>query len=89
MALHTQLKTLAQTALCLCVFATSAPASAQQGICVAPQRPACPQNVARIPQHEFTFSRLIFADNPVAVHELGDYVGFPHWHLCYQAHDPN
>ena len=53
------------------------PAIAQQGICVAPQRPVCPLVVQTVPQYEFTFSRLIFADNPVAVHELGDYVGFP------------
>jgi len=52
MALHTQLKTLAQTAICFCILATSAPATAQHGICVAPQRPVCPQNVARVPQHE-------------------------------------
>jgi len=89
MALHTQLKTLAQTAICFCILATSAPATAQHGICVAPQRPVCPQNVARIPQHEFTFSRLIFADNPVAVHELGDYVGFPHWQADCSDSDPH
>ena len=89
MALHTQLKTLAQTAICLCVLATAAPASAQHGICVAPQRPACPQNVARIPQHEFTFSRLIFKDNLVAVDELGDYVGFDHWQADCSDSDPH
>jgi len=65
------------------------PAFAQQGICVSPQRPKCPQFVARVPQHEFTFSRLIFADNPVSVHELGDYVGFPHWQADCSDSDPH
>jgi len=80
---------MAQTAICLCVLATSAPASAQQGICVAPQRPACPQNVARIPQHEFTFSRLIFSENYLAVDELGDHVGFDHWQADCSDSDPH
>ena len=72
------------------VLASSAtPVAAQQGICVAPQRPVCPQNIARIPQHEFTFSRLMFADNPIAVHELGDYVGFPHWQADCSDSDPH
>lgn len=65
------------------------PALAQQGICVSPQRPKCPQFVARVPQHEFTFSRLIFADNPISVHELGDYVGFPHWQADCSDSDPH
>ena len=65
------------------------PAIAQQGICVAPQRPVCPLVVQTVPQYEFTFSRLIFADNPVAVHELGDYVGFPHWQADCSDSDPH
>ena len=64
-------------------------ALAQQGICVAPQRPVCPLVVSAVPQHEFTFSRLIFADNPIAVHELGDYVGFPHWQADCSDSDPH
>lgn len=68
---------------------SSGPVQAQQGICVAPQRPVCPLVVSAIPQHEFTFSRLIFADNPIAVHELGDYVGFPHWQADCSDSDPH
>ena len=64
-------------------------AQAQQGICVAPQRPVCPLVVSAVPQYEFTFSRLIFADNPIAVHELGDYVGFPHWQADCSDSDPH
>ena len=73
----------------LTTLLTASPAFAQQGICVAPQRPVCPLVVASVPQHEFTFSRLIFADNPIAVHELGDYVGFPHWQADCSDSDPH
>ncbi len=65
------------------------PVHAQQGICVAPKRPVCSTFVRPVPAHEFTFSRLIFADNPVAVHELGDYVGFPHWQADCSDSDPH
>jgi len=68
---------------------THGSAFAQQGICVAPQRPVCPLVVSAVPQHEFTFSRLIFADNPIAVHQLGDYVGFPHWQADCSDSDPH
>ena len=78
-----------QIALGITLMSMSQQATAQQGICVAPQRPVCPQDVAQVPQHEFTFSRLIFADNPVAVHELGDYVGFPHWQADCSDSDPH
>ena len=78
-----------QIALGITLLCVSQQAPAQQGICVAPQRPVCPQDVALVPQHEFTFSRLIFADNPVAVHELGDYVGFPHWQADCSDSDPH
>jgi len=84
-----KLKACTQAFICSSVFLLAIPVQAQQGICVAPQRPVCPQDIAKVPQHEFTFSRLIFADNPVAVHELGDYVGFPHWQADCSDSDPH
>lgn len=86
---HSGIKSLVRALFCTSVVLLHQPALAQQGICVAPQRPVCPQDIARVPQHEFTFSRLIFADNPVAVHELGDYVGFPHWQADCSDSDPH
>ena len=82
-------KLVSAIATLLLSLATSNNASAQQGICVAPQRPVCPLVVSAVPQYEFTFSRLIFADNPIAVHELGDYVGFPHWQADCSDSDPH
>ena len=85
------MKSRLTTLLATVVAALMTPISAiaQNGICVAPQRPVCPLVVQTVPQHEFTFSRLIFADNPVAVHELGDYVGFPHWQADCSDSDPH
>lgn len=85
-----RIQILACPIICAFLLLAQVPeAYAQQGICVAPKRPVCPVAVDPVPQYEFTFSRLIFADNPVAVHELGDYVGFPHWQADCSDSDPH
>jgi len=47
-------------------------AHAELAICTTPQRPACPSALPDISDSEFTFSRLIFADNQIAINNLGD-----------------
>jgi len=40
---------------------------AELAICTTPQRPSCPEALTRPGEQEFTFSRLIFADNQRAI----------------------
>jgi len=65
-------------------------ASAQQlAICNSPQRPDCPSALPGIANGEFTFSRLIFADNQRAIDALGDHIGYPHWQADCSESEPH
>ncbi len=72
----------------LAVF--SVPAAAQQlAICTSPQRPQCPSAINGVANGEFTFSRLIFADNQRAIDALGDHIGYPHWQADCSESEPH
>jgi len=65
-------------------------ASAQQlAICTSPQRPDCPSALNGVANGEFTFSRLIFADNQRAIDDLGDHIGYPHWQADCSESEPH
>jgi len=64
-------------------------AQAQLAICSTPQRPDCPQALHRPADEEFTFSRLIFNDNQVAIQNLGDRIGYPHWQADCSESEPH
>lgn len=64
-------------------------AHAELAICTTPQRPACPSALPDISDSEFTFSRLIFADNQVAINNLGDRIGYPHWQADCSESEPH
>ncbi len=61
----------------------------QLAICTTPQRPACPAALPDISDQEFTFSRLIFADNQEAINNLGDRIGYPHWQADCSESEPH
>jgi len=72
----------------LALFAV--PATAQQlAICTSPQRPQCPSAINGVADGEFTFSRLIFADNQRAIDALGDHIGYPHWQADCSESEPH
>ena len=62
---------------------------AELAICTTPQRPDCPSALSGTAQGEFTFSRLIFADNQVAIDNLGDRIGYPHWQADCSESEPH
>ena len=64
-------------------------ASAELAICTSPQRPDCPSAINGVAQGEFTFSRLIFADNQRAIDDLGDRIGYPHWQADCSESEPH
>jgi len=64
-------------------------AHAELAICTTPQRPACPSALPDISDSEFTFSRLIFADNQIAINNLGDRIGYPHWQADCSESEPH
>ena len=65
-------------------------ATAQQlAICNSPQRPDCPAALTGTANGEFTFSRLIFADNQRAIDDLGDHIGYPHWQADCSESEPH
>ena len=65
-------------------------ASAQElAICTSPQRPQCPSALQGVANGEFTFSRLIFADNQRAIDSLGDHIGYPHWQADCSESEPH
>jgi len=65
------------------------PARAELAICTTPQRPDCPMAINGVPDGEFTFSRLIFADNQRAIDDLGDRIGYPHWQADCSESEPH
>jgi len=62
---------------------------AELAICTTPQRPSCPEALTRPGEQEFTFSRLIFADNQRAIEDLGDRIGYPHWQADCSESEPH
>ena len=58
-------------------------------ICTTPQRPDCPSALRGVAEQEFTFSRLIFADNQQAIDDLGDHIGYPHWQADCSESEPH
>ncbi|PID62315.1 MAG: hypothetical protein CSB44_04275 [Gammaproteobacteria bacterium] len=76
-------------ALLLSSLGTSAGVSGQMAICTTPHRPECPATLARLPEDEFTFSRLMFADNQRAIDNLGDHIGYPHWQADCSESEPH
>lgn len=72
-------------------FACALPtmASAELAICTTPQRPECPAALTQPADKEFTFSRLIFADNQQAIVDLGDRIGYPHWQADCSESEPH
>ena len=64
-------------------------ARAELAICTTPQRPECPAALPGTPAGEFTFSRLIFADNQAAIDDLGDRIGYPHWQADCSESEPH
>jgi hypothetical protein len=71
----------------LCLWAMAA--HAELAICTTPQRPDCPAALTGIAGQEFTFSRLIFADNQRAIEDLGDRIGYPHWQADCSESEPH
>ncbi|MEE9321532.1 MAG: DUF4159 domain-containing protein [Granulosicoccus sp.] len=71
------------------LFAAVNSASAELGICTTPQRPDCPTALHRPAKQEFTFTRLIFADNENAIDDLGDRIGYPHWQADCSESEPH
>ena len=64
-------------------------ARAELAICTTPQRPECPSALPGVANGEFTFSRLIFADNQLAIDDLGDRIGYPHWQADCSESEPH
>ena len=64
-------------------------ARAELAICTTPQRPECPSALPGVADGEFTFSRLIFADNQLAIDDLGDRIGYPHWQADCSESEPH
>ena len=52
-------------------------------------RPNCPSAINGVTDQEFTFSRLIFADNQRAIDDLGDRIGYPHWQADCSESEPH
>jgi len=76
------------TSVVLC--GSAALATAQElAICTSPQRPECPSALPGIADAEFTFSRLIFADNQRAIDALADHIGYPHWQADCSESEPH
>lgn len=71
------------------LFAPVASVKAELAICHTPQRPSCPSALSRPGEQEFTFSRLIFADNQRAIEDLGDRIGYPHWQADCSESEPH
>lgn len=70
--------------------AVLSPVSAQElAICSQAQRPSCPSALSDVADSEFTFSRLIFADNQRAINDLGDRIGYPHWQADCSESEPH
>ncbi len=69
--------------------AHAAAQSTQLAICTSPQRPQCPAALPGVADAEFTFSRLIFADNQRAIDALGDHIGYPHWQADCSESEPH
>jgi len=63
--------------------------AAELAICTTPQRPECPPALEGVAEHEFTFSRLIFTDNQLAIDQLGDRIGYPHWQADCSESEPH
>gem|GEM_PF-54286 len=72
----------------ICLMATGA-AQAELAICTTPQRPECPMALVQPADQEFTFSRLIFNDNQIAIENLGDRIGYPHWQADCSESEPH
>lgn len=72
----------------LATLGTSA-VHAELAICTTPQRPDCPSALPNASGGEFTFSRLIFADNQEAIDNLGDRIGYPHWQADCSESEPH
>jgi len=81
------LKQIIFTAL-LC-FSSVAVAADDLAICTPAQRPECPEALRGVPNGEFTFSRLIFADDQRAIEALGDNIGYPHWQADCSESEPH
>ncbi len=75
--------------LCLSLMTWQTPAQADLAICTTPQRPQCPAALPGVSDSEFTFSRLIFSDNQVAINNLGDRIGYPHWQADCSESEPH
>lgn len=75
--------------LAVAASVTSTMVSAELAICTTPQRPDCPSALSAPPDQEFTFSRLIFADNQIAINDLGDRIGYPHWQADCSESEPH
>jgi len=74
---------------CGLLLAPLSSVQAELAICTTPQRPSCPEALARPGEQEFTFSRLIFADNQRAIEDLGDRIGYPHWQADCSESEPH
>ncbi len=79
---------MAVVATC-CMAAATMPVQAELAICTTPQRPDCPSALTGTSNQEFTFSRLIFADNQQAIDDLGDRIGYPHWQADCSESEPH
>ncbi|MFK7992702.1 MAG: DUF4159 domain-containing protein [Granulosicoccus sp.] len=75
-------------ALVVCLLAAGA-VQAELAICTTPQRPNCPLALTSPADSEFTFSRLMFNDNQVAIENLGDRIGYPHWQADCSESEPH
>jgi len=72
----------------LCMLMAGA-AQAELAICTTPQRPDCPLALQQPANSEFTFSRLMFNDNQLAIENLGDRIGYPHWQADCSESEPH
>jgi len=82
-------RTVATKALVAIGLLASTAAQAELAICTTPQRPDCPQALTGPSDQEFTFSRLVFADNQQAIDDLGDRIGYPHWQADCSESEPH
>ena len=75
--------------LCFVSFGWVSASAAELAICTSTQRPVCPSALPGVSDSEFTFSRLIFADNQFAINDLGDNIGYPHWQADCSESEPH
>lgn len=79
----------AAAAAIILLIASPLAAQSRLAICTTPMRPDCPAAIRGTTDQEFTFSRLIFADNQQAIQDLGDRIGYPHWQADCSESEPH